>query len=156
MKIVIDTNVLISGLLFRSKNCKELINLVIKQDTLQCYVNNEILDEYNTKIAEKKDLKIADFSNENKQLFQNYLKKVILQPKHTSLSVCRDKKDDKFIECAVDNNCLFIVSGDKDLTDLNYYKKIKIVKVVDFLIEYQEIAKFKDNLLDIDDKGFKL
>ena len=34
------------------------------------------------------------------------------------IAVCRDPDDDIFINCAVDADCLYIVSGDKDLLSL--------------------------------------
>ena len=33
----------------------------------------------------------------------------------TRIDVCRDPDDSKFIECAVDSKCYYVISGDKDL-----------------------------------------
>ena len=53
--------------------------------------------------------------------------------RHSEIAVCRDPDDDKFIECAVDAQCVYIVSGDKDLLAVEEYEGIKIVTVTDFL-----------------------
>ncbi len=45
----------------------------------------------------------------------------------------RDKDDNKFINCAIDGNCNFIVSGDKDLLEIKEYGGIRIVTVKEFL-----------------------
>ena len=39
----------------------------------------------------------------------------------------------KFIECAVDGKCIYIVSGDKDLLAVEKYHDVQIVTVADFL-----------------------
>lgn len=49
-----------------------------------------------------------------------------------NVKVCRDPDDDKFISCAVDAKCFYIVSGDKDLLTLEEYEGIEIVTVAEF------------------------
>ncbi len=56
----------------------------------------------------------------------------------THIHICRDPDDDKFIDCAVDAKCLYIVSGDKDLTSLKNYKDIQIVTVAEFFSQYNQ------------------
>ena len=36
----------------------------------------------------------------------------------TAITACRDRKDNKFLELAVDGEAYFLVTGDKDLLDL--------------------------------------
>lgn len=50
----------------------------------------------------------------------------------SNVKVCRDPDDDKFISCAVDAKCFYIVSGDKDLLTLEEYEGIEIVTVAEF------------------------
>ena len=49
------------------------------------------------------------------------------------MKVCRDPDDDKFISCAIDGQCYYIVSGDKDLLFLKEQQQVKIVTVSVFL-----------------------
>jgi len=49
------------------------------------------------------------------------------------VKVCRDPDDDKFISCAIDGQCYYIVSGDKDLLSLKEQQQVKIVTVSVFL-----------------------
>ena len=51
----------------------------------------------------------------------------------TKVNVCRDPDDDKFIECAVDSKCYYIVSGDKDILTVGEYNGIQVVTVAEFL-----------------------
>jgi len=50
----------------------------------------------------------------------------------TNIHVCRDPDDDKFISCAVDGKCVYIVSGDNDLLVLKDYEGIEIITVAQF------------------------
>lgn len=53
---------------------------------------------------------------------------------HSILNIIeRDPDDNKFIECALDGHCRYIVSQDLDLLDLGSYAGIQIVKVGKFL-----------------------
>jgi hypothetical protein len=50
-----------------------------------------------------------------------------------TIVACRDAKDDKFLELAVNGNAKLIVSGDEDLLILNPFEEIAIVTVRQFL-----------------------
>ena len=50
--------------------------------------------------------------------------------------VSRDPDDDKFIALAMAVNCKIIVSGDKDLLDIDRYDGVKIIKPGDFVKQY--------------------
>ena len=54
-------------------------------------------------------------------------------PQTDGIKVCRDPDDDKFISCAVDGKCIYIVSGDKDLLSLGRHENVEIVTVAQFL-----------------------
>lgn len=41
--------------------------------------------------------------------------------------VCRDRKDDMIIECALVAKARFIISGDKDLLSLAHYEGVRII-----------------------------
>jgi predicted nucleic acid-binding protein len=41
--------------------------------------------------------------------------------------------DNKFLECALDSNATYVVSGDRHILNVVAYKKIKPVSVSDFL-----------------------
>ena len=47
--------------------------------------------------------------------------------------VCRDPEDNKFVSCAISAGVTYVVTGDKDLSDLGHYQTVKIIKVHDFL-----------------------
>ncbi|MGM9742725.1 MAG: putative toxin-antitoxin system toxin component, PIN family [Candidatus Cryptobacteroides sp.] len=56
----------------------------------------------------------------------------------SDIHISRDPDDDKFISCAVDAKCFYIVSGDSDLLSIENYEDIEILTVVDFLNRVQK------------------
>ncbi|MBR2215102.1 MAG: putative toxin-antitoxin system toxin component, PIN family [Selenomonadaceae bacterium] len=131
MNIVIDTNVIVSAIFFGGLP-KKLVEMLLTHE-FEAYASSEILKEYNrsvNKVHKRYPQKPMRFNLRD-----------ISSACHTItpasvISVCRDPDDDKFIECAVDANCIYIVSGDKDLLSLEKYADIKILTVSDFLEEY--------------------
>jgi predicted nucleic acid-binding protein len=57
----------------------------------------------------------------------------------TNIKICRDPDDDKFIACAIDGKCKYIVSGDNDLLDIKKYKNVEVITVQEFMNEYQQV-----------------
>jgi hypothetical protein len=47
---------------------------------------------------------------------------------------CRDPKDDKFLACAVEGGAHYLVSSDRDLTDMRRYRDVAIVNPGQFLV----------------------
>ena len=55
------------------------------------------------------------------------LSHLVIAPKIT-VKVCRDEKDNKFLECAESVKADYVISGDEDLLSLKEYKGIPIVR----------------------------
>lgn len=53
-----------------------------------------------------------------------------------SLRICRDPKDDKFLDLAVSGQADCIISGDKDLLVLHPFQAISILSPSDFIMRY--------------------
>lgn len=67
------------------------------------------------------------------RLLKTLLDKAIVVEIEQSIQACRDPKDDKFLELAVCGNATVIISGDKDLLDLNPFRGIQIITPQEFL-----------------------
>jgi putative PIN family toxin of toxin-antitoxin system len=50
------------------------------------------------------------------------------------VGACRDRKDDKFLACAVEGQAHYLVTGDRDLLALRTYREIAIVNPGQFLL----------------------
>ncbi len=51
----------------------------------------------------------------------------------SEISICRDSDDDKFTSCALDAECMYIVSGDDDLLSLRNVDDVGICTPSEFL-----------------------
>lgn len=128
MKIVIDTNVFISVVFFGGLPLQVLQSVISKQN--DAYISPEIWDEYND-VIERMTKKYP--SRLKQQLIDEVFKlfKVIIPS--SEISICRDSDDDKFISCALDAECMYIVSGDDDLLSLRNVDDIGICTPSEFL-----------------------
>lgn len=64
---------------------------------------------------------------------ETFVERAILVEIIEKVQECRDPKDDKILELALNGGAEYIVSGDKDLLVLNPFRDVKIVTVEEFL-----------------------
>ena len=132
MKIILDTNVFVSGVFFNGPP-----NQILKawnEGKIQLVVSPEILDEYRRVgeiLAEDHpliDLKpVLDFTVKNAEVVIALL---------LSENVCEDPNDDKFLACALASQSKVIVSGDKHLLKASGYGEVAVLRPRDFVSRY--------------------
>jgi len=127
-RIIIDTNVLISGIVFGGKP-RQILDLLAEQSVI-VIVAEEILTELRRKISSKFPEFIEDLHKVELLLKRDA---VLIKLGTIHINKSRDTDDNKFIEAAILGKCSFIVTGDKDLLVLESYENIKIVKPTEFL-----------------------
>lgn len=131
MKIVVDTNVLISGVFFGGIPGK-VIEAIVNEKVIAC-ATEEIIDEY-VEIIERM---ILDKQGKlNIDLLNTLINSFELIISESNIDVSRDPDDNKFIECAIDGKALYIVSGDEDLLVLKHYNNIQIITAKQFCDKY--------------------
>jgi putative PIN family toxin of toxin-antitoxin system len=125
LKAVIDTTVWISGVFWHGIPYQILE--LWKAGDFEIIVSESILAEISRKLNEK----TAEFEMEtevaNEWLDLIVIEAIFVQPQE-KIWACRDPDDDMFLEAAVEGRADFIVSGDKDLTDMGEFREIKLVK----------------------------
>ena len=131
MRIVIDTNVLISGVFFGGQPGK-VLNAVIHKDITAC-ATDEIIDEYNEIVQEMIRRKQGHLSRD---LLAPLIGTMEIVEAKTKVTLSRDPDDDKFLGCARDAKALYIVSGDKDLLVLENFEGIEIITAKEFCERY--------------------
>ncbi len=122
MKIVLDTNVFISGIFFSGPPSQIL--RAWKNKRLQIILSQDILIEYQ-RVAESLTLQypsidilpIIELVTVHGQF---------VDTKNVDITVCEDPDDNKFIECAIASDTKIIVSGDKHLLKIKGFKGIKV------------------------------
>ena len=127
MKIIIDTNVLISAVFFGGKPRAVVESVVSGQ--IQACASAEIVAEYWEVLNEMISRKQGTL---RKNLFQFFINQMEMAEPVSKVHVCRDPDDDKFISCAVEAGAFYIVSGDKDLLDIGQYEGVEMITAAEF------------------------
>lgn len=129
IRVVVDTNVLISGLFGIKNSPSAQILKDIRAQKVILATSPVILEEVVEVINREKVIKRTKMSLKDRT---DFISKLIERSDVTagiqfSQPVSRDAKDDKFLACAVEAEADYIVTGDEDLLDLKEYDEIKIV-----------------------------
>lgn len=123
VKVVLDTNICISAIFFGGKLAvildawkKEKFLAVFSQETF-LELENKLM-YWGKKLGSEKEVAEYLFSINQHALF--------FYPQK-NLRICRDPKDNKFLEIAYEADANYLVSGDKDLLDLKTVGRTKII-----------------------------
>ncbi len=143
LRVVIDTNVLISGLFGIKNSPSSQILSVIRTQKIILVTSPVILEEVGVVINRERIVKLTKMSLEERA---DFLDKLIERSEVTAgnrllQTTSRDIKDDKFLACALEGKAGYIATGDKDLLVLKVYKGIKIVTPRVFIEILSKIKK---------------
>ncbi len=131
MRIVVDTNVLISGVFFGGFP-KKILSAIVENRLTAC-ATIEIINEYEEIVSEMIERKQGRI---NRNILAPLIKAMEIIEPATHVELCRDPDDDKFLGCARDARALYIVSGDKDLLVLEHFENIQIITAKEFYEKY--------------------
>lgn len=130
VRVVIDTNVFVSGLLKSDNPPSNVVDLFI-EDKINLIISEEVFSKY-IKVLLRPELKVKK-DNIIRLISIFILKAEIIKVKTKLDIIERDPLDNKFLECALDGKVDYIITGDKHLLELKKYKKIKIVDPKTFI-----------------------
>lgn len=130
MRFVFDTNTLVSAALFAQSLPRQALDKAVGLGEL--LTSEACLAELNQVLHRPKFARyLTPFEAD---LFINqFALAVSLVEIDSRLTDCRDSKDNKFLELAVDRKATGLVSGDQDLLVLHPYHDIFILTPADFL-----------------------
>lgn len=136
MKVVLDTNVFVSGVFFSGPPC--YILKAWRDGKIQLLVSEKVLDEY-VRVAE---ILCEQFSEIQLGPIIELLavEAEFVSPKDLSRPVCVDPDDDKFLECALAGKAKVIVSGDKHLIEISGYRNLEIISPRSFVEKFLKKA----------------
>jgi putative PIN family toxin of toxin-antitoxin system len=129
-RVIIDTNLLVSRALTPDSITASAVRMIINHCHL--LVSQATMDELAlvlTRIQSKGYIK----QDETLHLIHAYKELVEWVPIIERVQICRDPKDDKFLELAVNGSAEYLVTGDKDLLVLHPFKETKILTTKDFI-----------------------
>ena len=128
--IVIDTNIIVSAILFPDSGAMAV--LVKALNRYRVVVSSSTWDELSIVLQRPKfdgRLPLAKRLLALTELARNVHEVNVT----SSITDCRDPKDNKFLALAIDAKATAIVTGDNDLLVLDPYRSIAICKANDFL-----------------------
>jgi len=138
MRVVLDTNTLISALLF-SGTASRLVPLW-QSGEITLLLSKAILQEYLRALTYPK-FRLSD------QAIRGLIEEEVLpfvktiEVRKRLTVVRRDPDDNKFLECAVTGGAKYLVTGDRDLLELDSYRGISIVTAGEFLNRMANVGR---------------
>ncbi len=129
-RYVFDTNTLISALLFDHSTPGQAFRRALKQgEVLSSPVTLEELAE----VLQRGKFDRYVTAAEREEFLEAFVERAIFMEPSAEIRICRDAKDDKFLELAVSGGAAYLISGDNDLRLLNPFRGITIGTASEFL-----------------------
>lgn len=113
MRVVIDTNVLVSAAL-KDRDPESVVLFVAGHPEFEWIASKDILDEYFNVLNREK----FRLPNEIKERWKNLLLRATTCLKTIdTVDFPRDQKDAKFLACALSGGAAYFITGDKDFEE---------------------------------------
>jgi putative PIN family toxin of toxin-antitoxin system len=143
LTVVLDTNVLLSALLFKGTTAR-IVDLW-KERRIICLLSRETFQEFSTALRYPK---FALTEEEIKAIIEEEVLPYfeVVKAGEKTQGVCSDPDDDKFLSCALGGKAEFIVTGDRRFLILGSFRSVRIVKVSVFLTLFRKSFETKADL----------
>ena len=130
VKAVLDTNVLISAFIFGG-NSRTILEHVIRGN-IRLAISDPLLDEIKRVLSRPK----FNYPPEIIQLIINELLLLcdFVVPRKEIANIQSDPEDNRVLECAIESDADFIVTGDSHLLQLESHERIEIVNPSQFCL----------------------
>jgi putative PIN family toxin of toxin-antitoxin system len=132
LQFVIDTNVLVSSILIKKsssdaalKKARSLGSLLFSEATFQ---------ELQITLSRSKFDRYVSLQVRSEFIFRLRLASELVEILER-VDLCRDEKDNKFLEVAINGRADYLITGDNDLLVLRPFQDVKIMTVNEFLGE---------------------
>jgi putative PIN family toxin of toxin-antitoxin system len=129
-RFVFDTNTVISALLNKNSTPRKAFDKAMEMGKI--LISIAIIDELNDVLGREKFNKYVS-EEERIQFLIVLLQEAVFVEITEAVRECRDPRDDKFLELAINGSAGYIISGDKDLLSLHPFRGIAVVSPKDFL-----------------------
>jgi putative PIN family toxin of toxin-antitoxin system len=128
MKVIIDTNILVSAA-FRDRKPEEVILWILNQGNWQWVVSSEILAEYKEVLRREKFGLSAAILQRWYSILDQLTELVNVE---VNVDFPRDIFDAKFLACCLATNAEYFITGDKDFDQAIKYGNTTILSVALF------------------------
>lgn len=130
MKVVFDTNIFISAFIFPGSQAEKAIRRVAEGIDI-LLISKPIINEVLSVLSRKFNQDAEAISRVAVYLSELA---IIVHPKK-AVHVLKDESDNRILECAISGKADVIVTGDKEMLELNEYLGIKIISLREYLLE---------------------
>lgn len=138
IRTVIDISVWMRYLIKPSSAVRELIEVRWLGDEVQAVTAPELIKELEEILA-RDYIRVLVQPEEGNALLNAIHRKADILPPLGTVPVCtRDRKDDKFVACALVGDAAYVVTLDKDILALRALGDVRMVTPVEFLTLLQE------------------
>ncbi len=149
IRVVIDTNLLVSAILTPQGNPAIILKLIL-QGKLTLILSPAILEETRRVLRYPKLVKLMKKSETTLEEVYSFIDKMtkvsVIVPGNLEIEAIQaDPSDNIILACAVEGEADFIISGDHHLTDLRIFQGIQIIDPATFLkiLRNREIISHK-------------
>lgn len=131
-KVVADTNVLISGIIFVNGNSHKILN-AWNQGKIRIVASDPLIRELSEVLGRPKLVKRYHLNSSTiDRVVKELAKDLTLVKKRSNIEELRDKKDLFLLELAQAANVDYLITGDKDLLSIKTKSKYRIVSPAEF------------------------
>jgi uncharacterized protein len=136
MRVVADTNIVVSGLMWRG-NPRRMLDAARAGD-IELFTTAVLLAELEDVLSREKFAgRLASAGVAPRELVLGYAALAsVIEPAEIGPVILTDPDDDAVLACAVAADSEVIVSGDSDLLDLKQYRGIRIVTAAEICAEF--------------------
>ena len=137
MRVVLDTNVLISAIVFGG-NPRKLLEAILRGEP-KLFLSDYILNELNGVLQRPK----FGFPPDVIRSIISDLNAVgnIVTPSVRIRKIKEDPSDNRILECAVEANADYIISGDTHLLNQKVYRNVKVISPAEYLKIHSKLEK---------------
>ncbi|MEA5541251.1 putative toxin-antitoxin system toxin component, PIN family [Limnoraphis robusta Tam1] len=128
---VFDVNIIISAVLIPQS--KPDLAIRKAQDSGNILMSPEVWAELEQVLARPKFDRYISSEDRSKFLQDFFDTVVLIMEKTETIQECRDPKDNKYLELAVNGKANYLITGDQDLLILNPFREKPVITVTDFL-----------------------
>jgi putative PIN family toxin of toxin-antitoxin system len=132
MRVVVDTNVVVSAIL-RDRNPERAIVHLVESADWEWVASSDILAEYRAVLRRPKFALPATMLEEWDERFR---KAIVLWPVTLPPEFQRDPKDAKFIACVLASEADYLLTGDRDFESATGFPGVQTVGVSQFVSQF--------------------
>ena len=133
MRCVFDANVAISALLFEHSKPGQVFRLALEQHVI--LISLPVLTEL-IEVLSREKFERYILPQERDRFVEALVREAQLVEITEEIQACRDPKDDKYLELAVNGAATCLISGDEDLLTLHPFRGISIITPDEFLLQF--------------------